>query len=163
MRDIWCSYPCIDAFMCYCIIRAMYLFVASWMILLKMNVITSSLFVSISVYLLTNICCSSGWYCDVQLRWNLAGIAILEFPLWIDFIAFEIVLSYYCIGEPWLYDWTSCPMDQYKELKLCSKCMQAYCLYKPALGWNGNWFLPRSMLLGYLDWLAESFLLIVTD
>jgi len=48
------------------------------------NVITSGLF---GWY--------SGWYCDVQLRWNLALIDdILEFPLWIDLIAFVVNLSY---------------------------------------------------------------------
>jgi len=85
------------------------------------------------LYLLTNSCWYSGWYCDVQLRWNLLGIVILEFPLWINLITFRIVLYYYCLVShgcviECLVQWIN------TQLKLCSKCMGAYCLYKPALG-----------------------------
>lgn len=62
------------------------------------------------------------WYCDVQLRWNFSGIVILEFPLWIDLIAFGNIFSYcgtiVLVSHGCMIEHLQCINT---ELKLCSK------------------------------------------
>lgn len=115
------------------------------------------------LYLLTNSCWYSGWYCDVQLRWNLLGIVILEFPLWINLRTFRFVLYYYTIVWWAMVVWSNVLSNGSIHSWSCARNVWEHtvCTNQHWVPFDASWVLALASWIISADWHWPSELLLL--